>query len=462
MVDALPSGLDKKAYLKCLQQDTETYLNKDVLGLWHQRQSIKQALKSLTAKQKQLSKSIGPAKKTGTDVSSLMAEMQALSADIKAQKSQQSDLDDRLYQYYIDSQAIAEEVETPSFSLQEIPLNELSIVEVCEQHDWDAFVESHPQASFYHRYSLLSLLEKQFGHRAYRFVACYNNNIVGVLPMLRQTSRLFGDFCSSVPFFNYGGALASAVGVKEALMQHAKQTLLRDGVHYCEFRDSELMPDWQLKTDKVIMQLALPETVAELDRSIGTKLRAQIKRPQRENPEVKIGGAELLDDFYKVFAENMRDLGTPVYQKSFFGSLLSQYDDAVIVVVYLYSKPVSVGFLLAYRDTLEIPWASTLRSANKYSMNMLLYWSILSYAIEQGYKAFDFGRSSKDAGTYKFKAQWGAEEVPCYWHYGLPDGEVLPQLNPNNPKYKLIISIWQRLPVWLVNMVGPFIVKNLP
>lgn len=464
MPNNMPTDMDKKSYIKYLQQDSARVLGESDSSLWQQRQVLKQALKGQIAEQKKLSKSIGPAKKAGDDISELMSSMRALSGEIKAQQNHLAELEQGLYQAYLDALAAEQaEIEQDSeYSLKQLPLADIRISQEFDEICWNEFVDRHPGATFYHQYSLLALLEHQFGHKAYRFVAYYNDEIVGVLPMLRQTSRLFGDFCSSIPFFNYGGALESAAGVREALMQYARQVLLREGVSYCEFRDSEPMPDWPLKTDKVIMQLALPATIAELDQAIGTKLRAQIKRPQRENPEVRIGGLELLDDFYCVFTENMRDLGTPVYQRSFFAELLRNYSSAVLVVVYLRGKPVSTGFLLGYRDTLEIPWASTLRSANKYSMNMLLYWSVLSYAIEQGYKVFDFGRSSKDAGTYKFKAQWGAKELPCYWHYGLAEGEELPQLNPNNPKYKLMISIWQRLPVWLVNIIGPFIVKNLP
>lgn len=372
----LPLDLTKKEFLKLLQQQAESVLQDSQGELWQQRQAYKEQLKTLEKEQKALSKSIGPAKKSGADVSDLMAQMQALSAELKQLKKQQAEIEQTLY---LDYQSAAEESlaeEQKQLELKQIDLQKLEIKREDNEAAWQAFVSAHPQATFYHQYSLLSLLQRQFGHQAYRFVAYYDGELVGVLPILRQSSRLFGDFCSSVPFFNYGGALETAVGVKQALMSFASQQLIAEGASYCEFRDDNEQQGWQCKTDKVIMKLALPNSVEALDKQIGTKLRAQIKRPLRENPEVKIGSLELLDDYYRVFAENMRDLGTPVYQKSFFEDLLKTYESAVLIVVYLQGKPVSTGFLIGHQDELEIPWASTLRSANKYSMNMLLYWRV--------------------------------------------------------------------------------------
>jgi FemAB-related protein (PEP-CTERM system-associated) len=160
----------------------------------------------------------------------------------------------------------------------------------------------------------------------------------------------------------------------------------------------------------------------------------------------------------------MRDLGTPVYSKIFFRNLLESAlaNDFYIGVVYKGSTPVSCCFLMGHKDTLEIPWASTLKSANLMNANMFMYWNILAKAISDGYQFFDFGRSSKDAGTFKFKKQWGAKSQQLYWYYWLANGDDLPELNPNNPKYRLLIWVWKKMPVWLTKLVGPPVVKFLP
>ena len=124
--------------------------------------------------------------------------------------------------------------------------------------------------------------------------------------------------------------------------------------------------------------------------------------------------------------------------------------------------PVASGFLIGFKKRLEIPWASSLKEYNKLSPNMLLYWSVLKFAIENGYKQFDFGRSSIESGTYRFKEQWGAKPIQLYWYYWLSNGGKLPELNPHNPKYQTAINIWKRLPLSVTKIIGPRIVKNLP
>ena len=166
--------------------------------------------------------------------------------------------------------------------------------------------------------------------------------------------------------------------------------------------------------------------------------------------------------YFGIQGYNMRDLGTPVYSKGLFINMLLQHPSANISIVYMHKKAVAAGFTLGWRNTLEIPWASTIRNANQYNVNMRLYWHLLELAINRGYKNFDFGRSSKDATTYKFKKQWGAQPKQLYWHYWLPDQAELSPVTTDSPRFKLAIKIWQLLPIWLTKILGPSIVKNIP
>jgi FemAB-related protein (PEP-CTERM system-associated) len=159
----------------------------------------------------------------------------------------------------------------------------------------------------------------------------------------------------------------------------------------------------------------------------------------------------------------MRDLGTPVYSKRFFSAVLETFaTEARIFLVQIGGEPAAAGLVLAHRDTLEIPWASSVRKHNATGANMLLYWSVLRFAAEGGFRIFDFGRSSKDSGTYRFKAQWGAQPQALHWHYWQARGQALPQLSPSNPKYRTAIALWKKLPLPVANALGPSIVKNLP
>ncbi len=275
-------------------------------------------------------------------------------------------------------------------------------------------------------------------------------------------SNLFVHFLLSVPFLNYGGVLATTSQAEQALVSAASKLanlLSAEHIEYRHCHDGLNMPS---RSEKVAMILNLPQTPEMLWADIGTKVRAQIKKSKRHGLRLKNGRQELINDFYAVFSRNMRDLGTPVYSKSLFARMLEHLPESWITIVYQNKQPVSGGFLVGWRDTLEIPWASTLKQANKYDANMALYWQILSQAIDKNYNIFDFGRSTMNAPTYKFKKQWGATPQNLYWHYWLPDQQALPQINPNNPKFKLMVEIWKRLPLIMTTRIGPHIVKSIP
>lgn len=328
----------------------------------------------------------------------------------------------------------------------------------------DEYVRAHPQASLYHLGSWADVIADVFGHECHSLYASDAHGVRGVLPLIRLRSRLFGDYLVSMPYFNYGGALADDAIIAERLMQSAAAHAQTLGSTHIEFRDSvPRAAAWPVRTDKISMELALPDTGDALWKAMEPKLRAQIKRSGKEGATTVVGGAELLDDFYRVFARNMRDLGTPVYPKRFFARIAQAFpQNSFIVVVRYQAQPVAAGFLLGFNDKLEIPWASAVRDFNRLGVNMALYWEVLQQAIARGYKTFDFGRCSRDSGTYRFKKQWGAIERPLYWHYWLPAGAPMPGLTPHNPKYALAIRLWQRLPIAVANRLGPYIVKNLP
>jgi FemAB-related protein (PEP-CTERM system-associated) len=290
-----------------------------------------------------------------------------------------------------------------------------------------------------------------------------NDSIVGVLPLVRLKSFLFGDFLVSVPFFNYGGSIADSSEIRAKLFNETEDLGALLGVDHIETRELTLVPNWPGRTDKVAMILELPETEDELAKSLGSKRRSQIRRPLREDPTTRKGGSELLDEFYAVFCRNMRDLGTPVYSKSMFRELVGRFsENCEIIVIDIGGVPAAAAFLIHANGTTEIPWASTVREFNPVSINMLLYWEALRSALAAGSKQFDFGRSTIDAGTYRFKKQWGAKPLQFHWHYWLPNDAEMPGLNPGSGKFDIAINMWKRMPLWLTRLIGPSIVKHLP
>ena len=329
--------------------------------------------------------------------------------------------------------------------------------------DWDAFVLAQPGASIYLRSGWSLLAREVFGHRPY-FIEARDaqGSLQGVLPIVQQRG-LLGNFATSVPFFNYGGALASDAGVIAALMDRARVLAAELGCSYLELRDvAHREGDWLERTDKASMIRKLPGTPEALGKELGSKLRSQIKRADREVVTVRSGGVELLDAFYDVFCRNMRDLGTPVYPLKFFRAILERFpDNALLLVVYHREQPAAAGFIVVDGAQAEIPWASCRADAKPLGFNLKLYWEVLTLAIARGCTAFDFGRSTIDSGTYRFKKQWGAEPLQLHWHRWERRPRADAGSSPGRAM-RLATAVWQRLPLPVANLLGPRISPGLP
>ena len=376
------------------------------------------------------------------------------------------------------------------------PLMKVHLLKEEDKERWDEYVIKSSASNCYHLTGWKNVIEKTFGHKTYYLLATQDSSnstnpinsividsftqssvlspqslvnpsspIVGILPIVQLKSLIFGNFMVSCPYFNYGGICADNDEIREELLKEAVDITEREGGKHIELRHTDhILNGLPAKTAKVSMRLELPQKPEELWDSFSSKLRSQIRRPTKEEMYSRFGREEELDNFYTIFSINMRDLGTPVYSKAFFKNILGEFPEATWICT-AYTKegiPVASGFLVAFKDRLEIPWASSLKEYNRFGPNMLLYWSVLKFACEKGFRLFDFGRSTPGEGTYKFKEQWGAKPVQLYWHYWLKNGGPLPELNPDNPKYKLAINIWRKLPVGLTILIGPHIVKNLP
>lgn len=403
---------------------------------------------------------------TGEHVA-LLARMQAVSESYKSLeqsvRTQEKALRDAI-------DAIKEsEGQSPPFyevSSQQQYIGNIRVREVTtdEMPRWFEFVAHQKNAPAYCQEPWPEIIQSAFSNET-RVWAAYSDqgDFLGGVPLTFFGSRLFGRFAVSVPYFNYGAVLTPYFNVMEALFDHLKGVCESERLSHIEIRTMQPGLGPPSVSKKVSMVLKLPKTQQRLDEQLGAKVRAQCKKAEPFDPEVRFGGLELLEDFYQVFAINMRDLGTPVYSKRWFQEILKAPDiSATLVVVYVSGKPVSTGFLLGHNEILEIPWASTVKAANSMDANMWMYRKILGFAVRERYEFFDFGRSTKNAGTYRFKKQWGAQPYEHYWYYLLPAGGLIPSLSPDNPKYRLMISVWKRLPVWVVNIVGPLIVRSIP
>ncbi len=339
------------------------------------------------------------------------------------------------------------------------------IVELCrKQGAWDAFVNAMPDASNYHRWSWRNAIEDTFRHQSFYLAAAENGVIQGVLPLFLINSRMFGRFLVSVPFFSYGGVLARYDEARDALLGAAVEFAGLVGARRVELRQGNASDyGWNPTSAKVRMDVELPATEDALWKRLSSRLRNKIRNAEKHGFHAQWGGIEEVKNFYPVFASNMRNLGTPVYPRSWFENLCRQEPDTIrIVTLWDGRKPVAGAFLSSFRDTMEAPWIASLPDGRKRYSSVLLYWTFLRWAIGQGSRRFDLGRCTPGGGTYEFKRLWGCQETPLHWYQWTAPGTAVSELHKENPKFQLAIRVWKHLPLFVANQLGPRLVRSLP
>lgn len=382
-----------------------------------------------------------------------------------------------------------------------------------EFNGWDNYVLQHDLSNLYHLSAWKRIIERTYGHKAYYLVAVTTNKhghpdshhlsfptaaasrkldsreeeIAGILPLVHLKHFYFGNSLVSIPFFDFGGILADDEKIERKLLSEAIKLAERLGVNELELRHIQsisnfdeldsikdnilspatsllpaVRPHFSTRAHKVRMILQLPECPEVLMKSFKSKLRSQIRKPLKEGLYSRIAGCELLEDFYKVFSSNMRDLGSPVHAKKLMKNVLESYpDESRIVMVYNESLPIACSLIVGFKNTMQNPWASALRKYSRLSPNMLLYWAMLEYSCANGYTHFDFGRSSPDEGTYNFKKQWGAQPTPLHWHNVFLNGQPNGNQITEKTEFNKAIHYWQKLPLTVTKLLGPTIRKHI-
>jgi FemAB-related protein (PEP-CTERM system-associated) len=251
---------------------------------------------------------------------------------------------------------------------------------------WNAYVSGHPDATAYHQWAWREVFSAAFGHACVYLVAQDGARITGVLPLVEFRSRLFGTFAVSLPFVNYGGVVADTGAAAGALSACAESLARERGWGHVELRHvRRQFAQWPVKRHKVAMWLSLSATSEILWSSLDRKVRNQVRKAEKSGCTAEHGGAELLDDFYRVFAHNMRDLGTPVYARRLFEEVLRAFpSDTRVFVVRIEGDAVAASITVGWRERIEVPWASSLRAHAAASPNTLLYWTMLKWAVEHG------------------------------------------------------------------------------
>lgn len=330
--------------------------------------------------------------------------------------------------------------------------------------EWDSMLEEMGGSTFCHLGAWRRIMTEVLGHEVhYRVAKDQSGTPVGLLPMIRVRSRFFGSYLLSMPFLSYGGPLGTAAA-RAFLGRHAVEDARRLGVDLLELRARVPIPgDLTTSHRKLTVLLDLPDSPETLwEDRLKTKVRSQVRRPRKEGMVTRTGLAQLAP-FYSVFAENMRDLGTPVLPERFFRAIREGLPDQVqFCVVEWKGAPVAAGCGFLWGGEFEITWAGSLRRYSRMAPNMLLYWTMMEEAIARGAHTFNFGRCSPDSGTHRFKRQWGGQDHPLPWAHWSPK-ELTATPNPDSGRIiKVATAVWKKLPLGVANRVGPLLSRGLP
>ncbi|MCP5314568.1 MAG: FemAB family PEP-CTERM system-associated protein [Chromatiaceae bacterium] len=327
---------------------------------------------------------------------------------------------------------------------------------------WDAYVLAHPHGTFFHRYGWKRLIESTYRYPGHYLLAERDGRLCGVLPLGEVKHLLFGHSLISVPFCVYGGVLADDDRVRGALESHAMALADRLRVSHLEVRNERPMrDDWQRKDGLyVTFKRALSADHDENMQAIPRKQRAMVRKG------IKAGLVGELDDgvehLYRAYSESVRNLGTPVFPKAHFQAIRAEFGDDVDVVTVRHEGQVVASVMNYYfRDQVLPFYGGGISAARDLAANDFMYWEVMRRAVERGCRVFDFGRSKLDTGSYRFKKHWGFEAEPLHYEYYLVRATEMPDLNPNNPKYRLFINAWKRLPVGVSRMIGPWLARGL-
>jgi FemAB-related protein (PEP-CTERM system-associated) len=340
----------------------------------------------------------------------------------------------------------------------------LAIRELDGKHEmaWDAFVSGMPAGTFFHRAAWRRVIEQSFGHRTCYVFAEQDGAITGVLPLVHMRSLVFGSRLISVPFCVYGGPLATDPETARAMSEHSIDLMRRVGANLVEFRMREPgVEDWETRSDLYATFrkpfAADPEknlkAIPRKQRAVIRKgLEYELRSQVDQNPEA----------FHRLYAVSVRNLGTPVFSRRYFRSLVDRFRDcSEILTVLDNGEPVAAVLSFFFRDEVLPYYAGGGPRARQRAGNDFMYWALMTRAASRGARLFDFGRSKFGTGSFAFKKNWGFEPQPLHYQYALRPGYAIPDHNPLNPKYRILIEAWKRLPLPLANLIGPAVVRGI-
>jgi FemAB-related protein (PEP-CTERM system-associated) len=337
------------------------------------------------------------------------------------------------------------------------PLNEANTLA------WEAFVASMPDGTFFHRATWSRVIEAAFSHPCHYMFAEQDGAITGVLPLVRVKTLLFGNALVSTPFCVYGGPLAVEPEAAVALEAHADALRAKLGATVLEMRERHPVngDDGVVRSDLyVTFRKQIGRDDSQNMKAIPRKQRAMVRKGM-QNGLVSVCNHDVAL-LHRVYAESVRNLGTPVFSRRYFSILNEAFGDCCDVVTVLdHEQPIASVLNFYFRDEVLPYYGGGTSEARRFAGNDFMYWEVMRRAAARGCRLFDFGRSKQGTGAFAFKRNWGFEPESLHYRYRLAHGARLPDRNPLSPKYRWFVAAWKRLPLAVANKLGPPIVRGL-
>lgn len=327
---------------------------------------------------------------------------------------------------------------------------------------WRSVVDGSTESNLAHSPEWFALIQRAYGHQPLYLCAEDDKRRSGVLPAFIVRRPFFGTVVTSMPFLDSGGPCSSSAAMARVLVEHLVAEARSIGARSVEIRCSTPLDIGTQPTQtKVNMTLPLPSEPDRLWRQFDKSVRNQVRKAERSGLSIEIGGVENLTPFYETFVIRMRDLGSPAHAVGFLRAVLESFGGrARIILVRKGHTTVGGLVILAFKDRLIVPWATCLKEYFSLCPNMLLYWEALRAACLEGFRRFDFGRSTRNSGTYQFKCQWGAREEPLFW-YTIPITAAAGSSSESPGRREMLAKAWQHLPLVVTRYLGPRIRRYL-
>ena len=345
-----------------------------------------------------------------------------------------------------------------------------------EDARWDAFVSRHHDGTFFHRTGWSRAVQEMFKHQPHHLVVEQGRRWLGALPMFLVNGPFLGKNLVSVPYSVYGGILATDDRAHDALLAKAGELGKDLGIGFVELRNLEQRSGDRAQCELyVTFRCELPDDPAEVMARIPKKRRAEIRaarepkapasKGKRETFGITVTADGTVEQLFRLFADNKRRLGSPTLPLRWFQALRDEFGKAAVIhrAVEPSGRTIAAVMSFTFKDTVYAYYSGSLPDVNHTGVNNFLYCAVMEWAVENGYRRFDFGRSRADSGPAKFKENMGFVAEPLHYEYLLVGpGAKLPEFHPSNPKLALPRRIWSKLPMWLCNRLGARLSRYLP